>query len=168
MGSTTSGFRVPSNRVTAPVDGPEYFQIGSNATIAKMKPGVGVELDGAGKVKEFDGTGQCIGILGYEDVQPGDYKPATRDTAFGAIGNRVPVIVAVGVRVRARLAASQTVGKGMLLQMGSDGLLSLAATSVSVTGGAQTITYPVIYAKADEAVTTDANGAGTAIWVITK
>lgn len=161
----TSGFRVPSNGVTQAIEGPEYFVIGSNATLAKMKPGIVVEMDGTGAVKEFDGTGYPIGILGYEDVQPGDYKPSTRDTAFSAAGQRVPVHVERGKRYRARLAASQTIYKGAKLSAGADGLLSAMTLTQSIDGNAGTVTFPLQFAVADEAVTTDSGGAGTAIWV---
>jgi hypothetical protein len=167
MTATTSGFRPPSNRVTQEITGPEYFLIGANATIAKMKPGVVVEVDSvAGQVKEFDGTGYPIGVIGYEEVQPGDYKPATRDTAFGALLQRIPVHVERNKRVRARLAASQTIYKGMALVAGADGLLSAMTLTQVITGDGGTVAFPVRFATADEAVTTDANGAGTAIWVI--
>jgi len=164
--AATSGFRVPSNTVTQPLTEPEYFNIGANATIAKMKPGIAVEMDGTGAVKEFDGTGYPIGILGYEDTQPGDYKPANRDTAFGALGDRVPVHVERNKRVRARLAASQTIYKGMALVAGADGNLSAMGLTQVITGDGGTVAFPVRFATADEAVTTDGSGAGTAIWVI--
>jgi len=162
----TSGFRQINNGVTQKIEGPEYFNIGSNATIAKMKPGIAVEMDGTGTVKEFDGTGYPIGILGYEDVQPGDYKPATRDTAFAAAGDRVPVHVERNKRVRGRLAASQTIYKGMALVAGSDGLLSAMGLTQVVPDAGATVAFPVRFATADEAVTTDGDGAGTGIWVI--
>jgi len=162
----TSGFRQISNGVTQKIEGPEYFNIGANATLAKMIPGIFVEIDGTGCVKEFDGTGYPLGVLGYEDVQPGDYKPATRDTAFGALGDRVPVHVERGKRYRCRLAASQTIYKGAPLQAGADGNLSAMVLTQSIDGNAGTVTFPLRHAIADEAVTTDGNGAGTAIWVI--
>jgi len=164
--AATSGFRVPSNTVTQPLTEPEYFNIGANATIAKMKPGIAVEMDGTGTVKEFDGTGYPIGVLGYEDTQPGDYKPANRDTAFGAIGDRVPVHIERNKRIRARLAASQTVVKGMPLSAGADGHLSIMTLTQVVPDAGATVTFPLKFATADEAVTTDGSGAGTAIWVI--
>jgi hypothetical protein len=164
--AATSGFRAPSNAVTQPVTEPEYFNIGANATIGKMKPGIVVEMDGTGTVKEFDGTGYPIGVLGYEDVQTGDYKPATRDTAFGALGDRVPVHVERNKRVRCRAAASQTIYKGMALVAGSDGLLSAMGLTQVITGDGGTVAFPVRFATADEAVTTTSEQAGTAIWVI--
>lgn len=148
-------FRKPSNRMTVEM-GVEYFNLGSNATVAKCKPGVAVELDGTGCVKEFDGTGVVVGILGYEDCQPGDYKPDTVDSAYAA-GARVPVIPptgAIGKRVRCRLAASQTIVKGQILMWAADGLLTAA------TAGTNDVS-----ATAAEAVTTGAGGAGAAIWV---
>jgi len=161
----TSGFRQISNGVTQKIEGPEYFNIGANATLAKMKPGVIVEMDGTGAVKEFDGTGYPIGVLGYEDVQPGDYKPATRDTAFGALGDRVPVHIERNKRVRARLAASQTIYKGAPLSATSDGLLTAMTLTQVVPDAGATVTFPLKFATADEAVTTGAGDAGTAIWV---
>jgi len=157
-GSTVTGLRKPSNRVTIEV-GAEYFNVGSNATAAKMKPGVGVEADGAGCVKEFDGTGIVIGILGYEDSQPGDYKPATRDTAYAA-GVRVPVIpptATYGKAVRCRLAASQTIVRGQILMWTTDGLLTAA------TAGTHDVA-----ATAAEDISTGAGDAGTAIWVFLR
>jgi len=167
MTATTSGFRPPNNAVTQEITGPEYFLIGANATIAKMKPGVVVEVDAtAGQVKEFDGTGYPLGVIGYEEVQTGDYKPATRDTAFGALYQRIPVHVERNKRVRARLAASQTIYKGMALVAGADGNLSAMTLTQVISGDGGTVNFPVRFATADEAVTTDADGAGTAIWVI--
>ena len=164
--AATSGFRAPLNTVSQQITEPEYFNIGANATLAKMIPGIFVEMNGTGAVKEFDGTGYPIGVLGYEDVQTGDYKPATRDTAFAALGDRVPVIVQPGKRVRCRLAASQTIYKGAPLQAGADGLLSAMVLTQALDGNAGTVTFPLRSAVADEAVTTDGNGSGTAIWVI--
>ena len=165
--ATTSGFRPPNNAVTQEITGPEYFLIGANATIAKMMPGVVVEVDSvAGQVKEFDGTGYPLGVIGYEEVQTGDYKPATRDTAFGALYQRIPVHIERNKRVRCRLAASQTIVKGQPLQAGADGLLSAMGLTQVVPDAGATVAFPVRFATADEAVTTDADGAGTAIWVI--
>lgn len=157
-GSTVSGLRKPSNRVTQEV-GVEYFMVGSNATAAKMKPGVAVEADGAGCCKEFDGTGLVIGILGYEDAQTGDNKPATRDTAYAA-GVRVPVIPptgSLGIAVRCRLAASQTIVRGQQLMWTSDGLLTAA-----------TVGTHDVSAVAAEDISTGAGDAGTAIWVFLR
>lgn len=164
--AATSGFRVPLNKMSQPITEPEFFNIGANATIAKMKPGIFVEMDGTGAVKEFDGTGYPIGVLDWDNVQPGDYKPANRDTAFNAIGDRVPVIVQIGKRVRCRLAASQTAVKGAPLQAGADGNLSTMVLTQAVPDAGATVTFPLRSAIADEAVTTDGTGAGTAIWVI--
>lgn len=164
--AATSGFRAPNNKMSQPITEPEYFNIGANATIAKMIPGIFVEMNGTGAVKEFDGTGYPIGVLDWDNVQPGDYKPANRDTAFNALGDRVPVIVQPGKRVRCRLAASQTVVKGAPLQAGADGHLSLMVLTQVVPDAGATVTFPLRSCIADEAVTTDGNGAGTAIWVI--
>ena len=163
---SATGFRKPLNKMSQPITEPEYFNIGANATIAKMKPGIFVEINGDGAVKEFDGTGYPIGVLDWDNVQPGDYKPANRDTAFGALGDRVPVIVQPGKRVRCRLAASQTIVKGQPLQAGSDGHLSAMTLTQAITGDGGTVTFPLRSAIADESVSTDSEGAGTAIWVI--
>jgi hypothetical protein len=164
--AATSGFRAPNNKMSQPITEPEYFNIGANATIAKMIPGIFVEMNGTGAVKEFDGTGYPIGVLDWDNVQPGDYKPSNRDAAFNALGDRVPVIVQPGKRVRCRLAASQTVVKGAPLQAGADGHLSLMVLTQVVPDAGATVTFPLRSCIADEAVTTDGNGAGTAIWVI--
>lgn len=164
--AATSGFRPPLNAMSQNITEPEYFNIGANATIAKMIPGIFVEMNGTGAVKEFDGTGYPIGVLDYDNVQTGDYKPANRDTAFNALGDRVPVIVQPGKRVRCRLAASQTIVKGQPLQAGADGHLSAMVLTQAVPDAGATVTFPLRSAIADEAVTTDGDGAGTAIWVI--
>jgi hypothetical protein len=166
------GFRTPANVVVQDLSNihmqPEYFTVGPNATEAKMKPGVGVELDGAGYVKEFDGTGFCIGTLGYEDAPNPEYKISGVDDHY-LKGQRVAVHVGGGTqRRRLRLAASQTIVKGQPLSMGADGLLSAAVMTQVVPDAGATVAFPDIYADADEPVTTDENGAGTAIWCIPR
>ena len=147
-----NGFRAPENAVTQRLEDPEYFMIGPNATPAAMLPGIVVTGDGSGAVKEAGATGVFYGTLGYEAVQPGDYKPKNRDSAF-PIGSRVPVHVGPGIRIRGRLAASQTIIKGDLLKVAAGGLLEKADDEDR------------FYAIADEPATSAA--AGSPIWAIT-
>ena len=146
------GFRPPLNSVAQRIVDAEFFYVGPTANVAKMLPGVVVMGDGIGSVKEADGTSPYYGILGYEDAQTGESRPKNRDTAYSA-GARVPVHVDVGLRVRARLAAGETIVKGDHLSVSTGGLLVKAEDDA------------VIYAKAEEPITSTASG--TPIWVKT-
>lgn len=146
----------------------EYFQVGPNATAAKMLPGIAVVMDTTGNyVKEYDGSGKVIGFLSYESSPD---KPANIDTAF-AVGDWVAVERGAGKRIRARLATSQTIVNGQELSVTTDGYLAAATingvVSVVESGSDTKSTGNTdIIADAAQSVTTTSTAA--AIWVITR
>lgn len=131
----------------------EYFQVGPNATAAKMLPGIAVIMDTTDNyVKEYGSSGgKVIGFLSYEKSPD---KPKTIDTAF-AVGDWVAVERGAGKRIRARLAASQTIVNGQELAVTTDGYL-----------GAATVGTDDVIADAEQSVTTTTTTA--AIWIITR
>lgn len=130
----------------------EYFQVGPNATAAKMLPGIAVMRDTTDNyVKESDGTGKVIGFLSYESSPD---KPETVDSAF-AVGDWVAVERGAGKRIRARLAASQTIVNGQELSVTTDGYLDAAVIGTDD-----------VIADAEQSVATTTTTA--AIWIITR
>jgi|GEM_PF-1120643 len=146
----------------------EYFQIGPNATAAKMLPGIAVVMDTTDNyVKEYSSGGKVIGFLSYEKSPD---KPATIDTAF-ALGDWVAVERGAGKRIRGRLAISQTIQIGQELKVTTDGYLTAATVngvvSVDESGSATVSTgNDDIIADAEMSVTTTDETA--AIWVLTR
>ena len=148
------GFRKPTNGVVqGDALGPEFLNVGANATAAKMLPGIAVVKDTNDFcVKESDASGNVvIGFLGYE-LSPN--KPATRDTAY-AVGDIVAVHRGAGLRQMAYLTTSQTIVKGQPLKVTADGYLTAATVGTSDVVG-----------DAAESVTT--TSAAAKIWIITR
>lgn len=147
----------------------EYFQVGPNATAAKMLPGIAVVMDTTDNyVKESDGSGKVIGFLSYESSPD---KPANIDTAF-AVGDWVAVERGAGKRIRARLATSQTIVNGQELSVTTDGYLAAATingvVAVNEAGTDESISTgnTDVIADAAQSVTTTTTTA--AIWIITR
>jgi hypothetical protein len=163
------GFRPVDNQTRqGPGIDVEYFQVGPNATAAKMLPGIAVVMDTTDNyVKEYSSGGKVIGYLSYETSPD---KPASIDTAF-ALGDWVAVERGAGKRVRARLATSQTIQIGQELSVTTDGYL-IAATINGVVSivesGADTKSTgnTDVVADAEMSVTTTDDPA--AIWVLTR
>jgi hypothetical protein len=105
------GITMPRNDVVAGKYRTERLGIGANATIAMMLPGAAVQYDtNEHDVKEATANCDVIGFLGY-GMAHSAYKPATRDTAYTAVGDEVPVHNGGGFLVRAPTAsASYTKG----------------------------------------------------------
>jgi len=164
------GFRPVDNMTQmGPGIGVEYFQVGPNATAAKMLPGIAVIMDTTDNyVKEYGSSGgKVIGFLSYEKSPD---KPATIDTAF-ARGDWVAVERGAGKRIRARLTTNQTITPGQELSVTTDGYL-IAATingvvSVVESGSDTKSTGNTdIIADSEKSVTTVSSTA--AIWVLTR
>jgi len=120
------GFRAPRNDVVAGTYRTERLAIGANAAIAKMLPGAVVTFDtNDHDVMESDAAEDPIGFLGY-GMASSEYKPATRDTAYTALNDEVPVHNGVGFIVRCPCASTSFV-KGDMLTNGAAGVV-IAAT----------------------------------------
>ena len=163
------GFRAVDNQTQqGPGIDVEYFQIGPNATAAKMLPGIAVVMDTTDNyVKEYSSGGKVIGFLSYEKSPD---KPASIDTAF-AMGDWVAVERGAGKRIRARLATSQTIQIGQELSVTTDGYLTAATingvVSIVESGSDTKSTGNTdIIADAEMSVTTTSESA--AIWVLTR
>lgn len=119
------GITMPRNDVVAGKYRTERLGIGANATIALMIPGAAVQYDtNEHDVKEATANCDVIGFLGYGEAHSA-YKPATRDTAYTAVGDEVPVHNGVGFLVRAP-CASTSFTKGDLLTCDSSGCVKAA------------------------------------------
>ncbi len=165
------GFRKPTNRVTQGGSlGPEFFKVGASATAAKMLPGIAVCKDTNDySVKEYDGSGNSIGYLGYDEAAA-VFKPDDIDTAYAA-DDEVPVHRGPGRRQMARLASGQSVVNGQPLKLTTDGYLAAATINgvVSVDeSGSSTVSTGNDEVVADADETVDASGAAKKIWVITR
>jgi len=103
------GFSVPLNDVVAGTYRTERLAIGANATIALMLPGAPVVFDvNDHDVKESASLGDVIGFLGYGEAHS-SYKPATRDTAYTAKNDEVPVHHGADMIVRCPCASTSFV-----------------------------------------------------------
>lgn len=149
---------------------PMQLKIGANATAAKMLPGIAVIRDTNDySVKEYGSSGNAVvGVLGWEATRP-DSRPATRDTAY-ALGQIAAVHHGPG-KIRMRLATSQTIVKGDLLSLTTDGYLRKAVlngvVSVVESGSATDSTgNDDVYAEALETVSSTTDKPG--IWVFRK
>ena len=132
-----SGFVLPLNDVVQGDYLTERLEIGPAATIAKMLPGMHVVFDTTDYgVKEGGAAGAVIGIIGYGEANA-DYKPATRDTAYTALGDEVPVH---NGHFRARVYVTETVVKGQNLVAAADGKFELADVNIVKASGAAHIT----------------------------
>lgn len=128
------------------------MQVGTNATAAKMLPGIVVAMDtNSYSVKEWNTGGQMIGYLSYENSTD---KPDTIDTPY-SIGDAVGVEVGAGRRQLARLASSQTIGYGQPLALDADGYLKAAVVG----------TDDVVADAAEPMTTTTGTGK---IWITTR
>ncbi|MCK4528966.1 hypothetical protein KAW18_16495 [candidate division WOR-3 bacterium] len=113
-----SGFVLPLNDVVQGDYLTERLEVGPAATVAKMLPGRHVVYDGTDYgVKEGGAAGSVIGIIGYGEANA-DYKPATRDTAYTARGDEIPIHNGA---FRARVYVTEAVGKGDPLVAAADG-----------------------------------------------
>jgi hypothetical protein len=137
-----SGFVLPLNDVVQGDYLTERLEIGEGADITKMLPGRHVIRDTSDYgVAEGGAAGLVIGILGYGEANA-DYKPATRDTAYTALGDEVPVHNGT---FRARVYVTETVLKGQPLVAAVDGKFEKAdAATVKVTGGSTINTDGVV------------------------
>ena len=132
-----SGFVEPSNDVVQGNYLTERLEIGPTATIAEMKPGRHVVFDTTDYgVQEGGAAGLVIGIIGYGEANA-DYKPATRDTAYTALGDEIPVHNGT---FRARVYVSETVVKGQPLVAIADGKFEKADAATITASGAAHIT----------------------------
>lgn len=119
------GFNVPLNDVVSGTYRVERLGIGANATIAEMLPGAPVVFDtNDHDVKETQALGDIIGFLGYGDAHS-TYKPATRDTAYTALADEVPVVHGTDMIVRVPCASTSFV-KGDKLACENAGLVKAA------------------------------------------
>lgn len=119
------GFSVPRNDVVWGTYLTERLAIGANATIAEMLPGAPVVFDvNDHDVKETQALGDIIGFLGYGEAHS-TYKPATRDTAYTALNDEVPVHHGPGMLVRCPCASTSFV-KGDKLACEDAGLVKAA------------------------------------------
>lgn len=147
----------------------EYFQIGPNATAAKMLPGIAVIKDTTDNyVKEYGSSGgKVIGFLSYEKSPD---KPASIDTAF-AVGDWVAVERGAGKRIRARLATSQTIVIGQELSVTTGGYLAAATINgvVSIVeSGSDTKSTGNTDIIADAEMSVATTSASKPIWVLTR
>lgn len=148
---------------------PMILKIGANATAAKMLPGIAVVRDTNDySVKEYSSGSAVVGVLGWEET-PNNTRPSTRDTAY-ALGNEVAVHYGPG-KIMMRLTTSQTIVKGDLLTLTTDGYLTKATINgvVSINeSGSSTVSTgnSDVYAEALESVTTTTSTAP--IWVFRK
>lgn len=128
-------FVKPSNRVIqGDYLGAMEAQVGGNATVAHMVPGRIVCYDTLdNSVKEcgaIDPSGNSavpIGVLGYEDTIA-DYRPATITTAY-AVGDKVAVHNAIGMRFKGWLATGLTVVPGTRLKAAANGCLTVCTAN---------------------------------------
>lgn len=151
-----AGFKAPSNGVVLDPKNVRSTQFLDVKTETNVKPGRLVMTDTTDdQVKVATGALVAIGFVGYEDT-PAAFKPTTRDTAYVA-SDRIAVHSGHGYAVRAVLATSQTVAKGMKLGSGdSSGCLTrLVGTAADDASGS--------IATALESVTTTTQVG--AIWV---
>lgn len=132
-----SGFVLPLNDVVQGDYLTERLEIGPAATIAKMLPGMHVVFDTTDYgVKEGAAAGAVIGIIGYGEANA-DYKPATRDTAYTALGDEIPIH---NGHFRARVYVTETVVKGQNLVAAADGQFELADIAYVKDTGAGNVT----------------------------
>lgn len=116
------GVILPDNDVVSGNYRTERLAIGANATLAKMLPGAAVQRDiNDHDVKEATANCDIIGYLGY-GMAHSKYKPATRDTAYAARGDEVPVHNGGGFPVRAR-CVSASLTKADMLTTDASGLV---------------------------------------------
>lgn len=128
-------FVKPSNRVIqGDYLGPMEMQVGDNATAAKMIAGRIVIYDAltnsvkeGGAIDPSGNTAVPLGVLGFEDTTA-DYRPATITTAY-AVGDKVAVHNAIGMRFKGWLANSLTVVPGTRLKAAADGCLTVCTTN---------------------------------------
>ena len=126
-----SGFVLPLNDVVQGDYLTERLEIGPSATIAKMLPGMHVVVDTTDYgVQEGGAAGLVIGIIGYGEANA-DYKPATRDTAYTALGDEIPVH---NGHFRARVYVTETVTKGQTLVAAADGKFEKAVATTVPSG----------------------------------
>lgn len=143
-------------------------KVGSNATAAKMLPGIAVVKDTyQTNVKSFTSGFNVVGVLGWESTPP-KYRSANVDTAY-AVGDWVAVESGPGKR-RMRLTTSQTIVVGDPLKLTTDGYLTKAtlngAGTVNEAGSAtDNVGNDDVYAYAAEDKTTTSSAA--VIWVVT-
>ena len=119
------GITMPRNDVVAGKYRTERLGIGANATLAMMLPGAAVMYDNnEHDVKECTANAEIVGYLGY-GMAHSSYKPATRDTAYSALGDEVPVHNGVGFLVRCP-CVSTSFGKGDHLTSDASGWVKAA------------------------------------------
>ena len=122
---TEVGFNVPLNDVVCVAYRVDRLAIGPKANIAEMLPGAPVVFDtNDHDVKETQALGDIIGFLGYGDAHS-TYKPATRDTAYAALADEVPVVHGTDMIVRCP-CASTSFAKGDKLACEDAGLVKAA------------------------------------------
>lgn len=116
------GIIIPNNDVVSGKYRTERLAIGANATLAKMIPGAAVQYDtNEHDVKEATANCDVIGFIGY-GMAHSTFKPATRDTAYAALGDEIPVHNGVGFLVRnPTVSASYT--KADMLTTDASGLV---------------------------------------------
>ena len=116
------GVILPDNDVVSGNYRTERLAIGANATLSLMLPGAAVQRDtNDHDVKEATANSDIIGYLGY-GMAHSAYKPATRDTAYAALGDEVPVHNGGGFPVRAR-CVSASLTKADMLTTDASGLV---------------------------------------------
>jgi len=126
-----SGFVLPLNDVVQGDYLTERLEIGPSATIGSMKPGRHVVRDTTDYgVQEGGAAGAVIGIIGYAEANA-DYKPATRDTAYTALGDEIPIHNGA---FRARVYVTETVVKGEPLVAAADGEFDVFDSATFVAG----------------------------------
>lgn len=119
---TEIGIVLPDNDVVSGDYRTEWLAIGVNATLAKMIPGAAVQRDTVDHdVKEATANSDIIGYIGYGMAHT-SYKPATRDTAYAALGDEIPVHNGGGFLVRAP-CVSASLTKGDMLTTDASGLV---------------------------------------------
>lgn len=122
---TEIGYNVPLNDVVSGTYRVERLGIGATAIIAEMLPGAPVVFDtNDHDVKETQVNGDIIGFLGYGDAHS-TYKPATRDTAYTAVADEVPVVHGTDMIVRCPCASTSFV-KGNKIACADAGLVKAA------------------------------------------
>jgi hypothetical protein len=120
------GINLPLNDVVAGDYKTERLAIGANAALAKMLPGAVMTRDtNDHDVMECDAAEDIAGFLGY-GMAHSAYKPATRDTAYTALADEVPVHKGVGFLIRCPCASTSFV-KDDLVTNGASGVV-IAAT----------------------------------------
>ena len=149
---------------------PMILKVGANATAAKMLPGIAVVRDTNDySVKEFTSGSAVVGVIGWEKT-PMKWRPATRDTAY-AVGDELAIHRGPCV-IRMRLSISQTIVKGDLLTLTTDGYLTKATINGVVAidqsgNGTVSTGNSDVFAKALESVTTTSPATGV-IWVLVE